>query len=171
MQGHNIDPGSNDFNNFNCPNPFSKLLTEQPIWAIVHHMGVHTPSQKIQKVIVWYNMSKLWVDQEVATIVDHAIYTNFPPGIPYNRRTNARYLEIQSNGRTWTQQRVAALEHGKKVMIDNVLLSETWVSLMPTTPYNWAYMDWVKNYGANPNEMDSLQNQVALMSVNGKPKK
>jgi hypothetical protein len=171
MQSSNkIDPGSNGFNNFDCPKPFGEMLFNQPIWKLVHHIGVHTPSQKIQKVSMWFTINKVLVEEECKTIVAQEISTYFPPGYLYNRRTDAKYLEIQANAKYWTHQRVSALELFRKGMIDSVMLQETWISLMPTTPYNWGYLDWVKKTSAELIEMDSLQDQVALMSVNNKAK-
>ena len=171
MQSSNqFDPGSSGFNNLDSPKPFGESLMHQPIWKLVHHTGVHTPSQKIQKVGMWFTVSKVLVEEEVKSIVAQEISTYFPPGLVYNRRTNAQYLQIQANGRHWTQQRVSALEIGRKMMIDSIMLQETWLSLMPATPYNWAYLDWVKKSATVQIEMDSVQNQLELMSVCNKAK-
>jgi len=171
MQGLNIDPGSNDFNNCHYPNPFFEVLMQQDILALALNMGIHTPSAKIQKFSMWFNVCKLAVEQQHQTIMSWELSVFFPAGVSYNKRTNVKYIELQANGKFWLQQRVSALETFKKTLIDLVMFSETWVSLMPSNPVTSEYLLRVKNSGANPNEMDSLQCQVALMSVNGKPKK
>lgn len=172
MQCNKFDPGSSA-NNFNSiTDPFSVFpLMEQEIAALVMKMGAHTPTAKIQQIHTWFINSKSFVEQQHQAILTQQLSLYFPPGIPYTKKS-PKFLELQTNGKFWLQQRVHALETARKSLSEIALLSETWASLMTSNPDAQRYVSWVKNSASIPipDEMEEILGQVGVMTVSGKGK-